>query len=268
MIDIHCHLLPGIDDGAKTIEESVEFCRMAELDGIRTIVATPHMRYDTFPNTAEGIQKAHASLSARLEREEVPVRLILGAEVHLAPDLADRFRSGDLITYGGVGKFLLLELPYQQFPARVEEMVFQFRLLGVTPVLAHPERIAFFLDDSTRLGRLIELGALTQFTASSITGKFGGPIQSFCREMFEKGWVDTIASDAHDLRHRPPILSSAMAVVKEWAGEEAANRVVEGTPRGIIEGKSPDSFVVRRPPDRPPARRKWWFRRGRSGGGA
>ena len=124
---------------------------MAELDGIRTIVATPHMRYDTFPNTAEGIRKAHASLSARLEREAVSVRLILGAEVHLAPDMADRFRSGDLITYGGVGKFLLLELPYQQFPARVEEMVFQFRLLGVTPVLAHPERIAFFLDDSTRL---------------------------------------------------------------------------------------------------------------------
>lgn len=268
MIDIHCHCLPGLDDGAGTMEESIEFCRMAAADGVHTIVATPHMRDDTFPNTREAVLSAHLRLRERLRRESIPIRLLPGAEVHLAADLTERCGNGELVTYGDAGKYLLLELPYQQFPARVEDVVFQLRLLGVTPVLAHPERIAYFFDDPARLGRLIELGALTQFTASSLSGKFGARIQEFCWDMLHRGWVDAIGSDAHDLEYRPPRLSEAVARLEEWIGEEAARRMVVDVPAGILDGKNPEQIAVRRPPQPPPRpRRKWWFgfRRRRSG---
>lgn len=269
MIDIHCHVLPGLDDGADTLEESIDFCRMAAADGVGTIVATPHMRYDTFPNTRPAIFEAQRRVRDQLDKESIPIRLVAGAEVHLAPDVAERCGRGDLITYADAGKYLLLELPYQQFPAKVEEVVFQLRLQGVTPVLAHPERIAYFFDDASRLGRLIELGALTQFTASSIAGKFGTQVQEFCWNMLQRGWVDSLASDAHDLRFRPPRLSEAVTLLGEWIGEETACRMVEDVPRGILEGRSPEEIALRRPVESPARKRRgWWFRFGRRGGGS
>jgi protein-tyrosine phosphatase len=264
MIDIHCHILPGIDDGADTLEESVDFCRMASADGVRTIVATPHMRYDTFPNSREVILGSLGQVRDQIKKESIPVQLLPGAEVHLAPDVAERCSRGELITYADAGKYLLLELPYQQFPAKVEEVVFQLRLQGVTPILAHPERIAYFFDDAARLGRLIELGALTQFTASSVCGKFGTQVQEFCWDMLQRGWIDSLASDAPDLRYRPPRLSEGVARLAEWVGEETAQRMVDGVPRGILEGRNPEEIALRRPPE-PPARKRrgWWFRFGR-----
>lgn len=267
MIDIHCHILPAIDDGADTLEESVRFCRMAVADGIHSIVTTPHMRDDTYPNTPETIRPVFRKLVERVREEGIPIRLIPGAEVHLAPDLPARHRAGRLMTYAEQGKFLLLELPYQQYPVRVEEVIFQLRLLGITPVLAHPERTSFILDDPSRLGRLRELGAMTQFTGSSILGKFGQEVVEFCQEMVQRGWMDTIATDAHDLRYRPPKLSEAVNRLAEWIGPEKARRMVDAVPRGITEGRDPDSFREAAIRDEPRPRGWSWFRRRRAGRG-
>jgi protein-tyrosine phosphatase len=251
MIDLHNHLLPGIDDGAKLLEETLEFLRLARRDGVDTVVATPHMKPGVYDNRRETILERIALVrEAQRGDEGQGVTLLPGAEVYYTADLPARARTGQLMTLADGGRYLLLELPYQQVPMGVEEMIFQLRLLGITPVMAHPERVAYYLEDVERVAGSIRLGALMQVTAGSITGRFGEKAKSFAMRMLERGMIHVLASDSHDVRYRPPVLSKAVAAAAAVVGEEAARRMVDGTPRAILDGRDIEVSEPAAPPPR------------------
>lgn len=254
MIDLHNHLLPGIDDGAKKLEETLEFLRVAGRDGVKAVTATPHMKPGVYDNTRAAILERIAMVreAARGDAAAEAVALLPGAEVYFTADTVERARAGTLMTVGDGGKYLLLELPYQQVPMRVEETIFQLRLLGITPIMAHPERVAYYLEDYRRVAASVRLGALTQVTGNSITGKFGPKARDFAVRMLEENLVHIVASDSHDVRYRPPTLSDARAAIAKLAGEATARLLVEDNPRAILDGRA---IEPEPPPEERPQRR-------------
>lgn len=238
MIDLHNHLLPGIDDGAKKVEETLEFLRIARRDGISVVVATPHMKPGVYDNTRETILQRVAMVREAARGDEAEgVELLPGAEVYFTADLAARAKAGALMTLGDRGRYLLLELPYQQVPMHVDDSIFQLRLQGITPLMAHPERVAYYLEDIERVAASVRLGALTQVTANSLTGRFGDKARNFARAMLERNLIHVLASDSHDVRYRPPIMSDGFQAAAAVLGETRARRLVEDIPRAILDGK-------------------------------
>ena len=249
MIDLHNHLLPAIDDGAKKLEESLEFLRMAWRDGVGSVVATPHMKPGVYDNRRETIlERVGLVREAQKGDEAEAVTLLPGAEVYYTADVVQRARTGELMTIGDGGRYLLLELPYQQSPMGVDDTIFQLRLLGITPVMAHPERVAYYLEDIERVVASVRLGALTQVTGASVTGRFGQKARDFARQMLSRNLVHVLASDSHDVRYRPPVLSEAMRAAAQTVGEVAARRMVEDTPRAILDGREPERDEPLEPP--------------------
>ena len=238
MIDLHNHLLPGIDDGAKKLDETLEFLRLARSDGVRTVVATPHMKPGVYDNTRETILE-RVSLVREAQRgdEAAGVTLLPGAEVYYTADLTARVRNGQLMTLGDGGRYLLLELPYQQVPIGVEETIFQLKLRQITPLMAHPERVAYYLADIERVASSIRLGALMQVTGASITGRFGNKAREFALRMLERNLIHVLASDSHDVLHRPPTLTGAVEAAAAVVGEAAARRLVDDNPAAILAGR-------------------------------
>jgi protein-tyrosine phosphatase len=251
MIDLHNHLLPAIDDGSKGMEETLEFLRIAGRDGIRVITATPHMKPGVYDNDRAAILDAVARVrdAAQGDADAGKVELLPGAEVYYTADVVDRARRGELMTIGDRGRYVLLELPYQQLPIHVDETIFQLRLHGLTPLMAHPERVAYYLEDFDRVAASVRLGALTQVTGASVTGKFGSKAREFANRMLEENLVHVLSSDAHDVRYRPPSLSDAVRGAGRLVGSEAARRLVEDNPRAILEGREVETHEE--PPERP-----------------
>jgi len=248
VIDLHNHLLPGIDDGARKLEETLQLLRLAGRDGVGTVVATPHMKPGVYDNRRGGILDRVALVrEAQKGDEAAGVTLLPGAEVYFTADLPARARAGELMTVGDRGRFLLLELPYQQIPMHVDDMIFELRLLGITPLMAHPERVAYYLEDIERVAVSVRLGALTQVTAGSITGRFGPKARDFAHALLARGLVHVIASDSHDARHRPPTLSEGMRAAAELVGEAAARRMVLETPQAILDGREVEVLEPPRP---------------------
>jgi protein-tyrosine phosphatase len=236
MVDIHSHILPGIDDGSRSLDDSLALCRIAAEDGITTIVMTPHVMEFRYPNTRETIEGPFELLAAAIASEKIPLILVPGSEVHVAADLVTRLRDGDLMTYNDNRKYMLLEFPFQQIVSGTEEIVYRLRLAGVTPVIAHPERIGFFMDDHQRLESLLKLGALAQVTGGSLLGSFGEKSERAAWRMVERRLVHVVASDAHDQKHRRPELKAAAALLASKAGEETARLMSDEVPRAIVLG--------------------------------
>lgn len=263
MIDLHTHVLPGVDDGVRTEDEAVEFARLAWQDGIRMIVATPHCREGFFVNERETVLAQVGHLRERFARENVGIELRPGAEVHLCPDLVQRVRDGRATTLADNGKTLLLELSLSQYPVELESLVFQLKLAGIDPLFAHPERIRYFQEDINRYAKLVELGATGQITSGSILGQFGSTAQEFSEELLRKGLVHVLASDGHNVGNRPPLLSEALEAMVPLVGERRARAMVGGIPRALLAGQTP----VVPPVERTVPRRNLsfltrWFRRG------
>lgn len=263
MIDLHTHILPGIDDGVKTEDDAVEFARVAVADGIRTIVATPHCKEGSYANDRPTVMAAVARLTERLRSENVGVALVPGAEVHLCPDLVERIRDGRAPTLGDNGKTLLLELSLTQYPPELDNLVFQLRLAGVVTVFAHPERIAFFRDDPRRYESLVRLGAYGQITTGSVLGVFGREVAELSERMIRRRLVHVLASDSHNVRGRPPVLSEALRAVAEMIGDEAARRMVEDVPAALLRGQAPEVASPEEPSPRRSVWSRWLGRKGR-----
>lgn len=250
MVDLHCHVLPAIDDGSESLDQSLEFCRVALQDGVTTLVATPHQKPGQFNNTPGGIHQKVIELQEAVREAALDVTIVEGAEVYCTPNLPQRLKDGEVTTINAAGRYMLLELPYQQMPLHPEDTIFQLKLSGVTPVLAHPERIAYFMADIKRLENLVRLGCLTQLTGSSLLGGFGEKAQSYALRMLERGLVHVISSDAHDTVYRPPVLSRARDAAAEVVGSERALEMVRDVPQCICEGRDWEPWEI--PSDPPP----------------
>lgn len=261
MIDLHSHILPGVDDGVRTEDDAVEFARMAEADGVRTIVATPHCREGFFSNEREQVLSDVASLRERFERESVGIDLIPGAEVHLCPDLVARIKDGRAPTLGDNGKTLLLELSLSQYPVEIENVVFQLKLAGILPIFAHPERIRYFEDDIRRYESVVRLGAYGQLTTGSLLGTFGRNTLEFSRQLLRKGLIHIVASDAHNVRGRPPILSEAVRELSALVGDDLAAKMVNEFPAALLRGEPVELPEVASQSRRTPFLSRWFGRR-------
>jgi protein-tyrosine phosphatase len=262
MIDLHTHILPGIDDGVTTEDDAVEFARVAAADGVATVVATPHCREGFYVNERDTVLAAVARLRKRLADEGVPLEILPGAEVHIGPDLVARVRDGRAPTLADNGRTLLLELSTTQHPVELERLIFDLKVAGILPLLAHPERIRYFQDDIRRYESAVRLGAYGQITTGSVLGVFGGDVLEFSEELLRKRLVHAVASDAHNVRGRPPVLSKALRKIATLVGDEHAARMASDIPRAFVEGREPDLPPA---PEEAPRGRSLlarWFRRG------
>ena len=254
MIDLHTHILPGVDDGVKTMDDAVLFARVAAADGVSTIVATPHYREGLYMNPRPDVLAGVAALNERLRSEKIPILVLPGAEIHISADLVSRVKSGHAPTLADNGRTVLFELSMSQYPPDLEQLVFQMRLAGLQVLFAHPERIRYFQDDIARYEAVIRLGAFGQITTGSVTGLFGDDIMEFSEELARKRLVHVVASDAHNTRGRPPVLSSALARLSSWTDDDFARGMTEEFPKAFIEGRDPDLPPA---PEAPIRRRSW-----------
>lgn len=257
MIDLHTHILPGVDDGVRSEEEAVAFARIAVDDGIRTLVATPHCREGAYVNERPAVLAGVARLRARLEEEGIDLDLLPGAEVHIAPDLVTKIKDGRAPTLADNGKTLLLELSMTQYPVALESLVFDLQLAGVVVLFAHPERIRYFQEDVGRYEAMVRQGAYGQITTGSLLGQFGQETRAFSEDLVRRRLVHVLSSDAHNVRGRPPVLAGAVRAVQALTDEAYARNLVETWPRALLDGARPDVPEPRAPE---PERRSF-FRR-------
>jgi len=233
VIDIHCHILPEVDDGPKSWEVSVEMCRMAAADGITHIVATPHCN--------DRYHYDHEYLTACLKHLQEMVgdglQLSLGCDFHLSYDnLQSLLEQPHRYTVAGAN-YLLVELSDFSIPSRIGDWFLRLGDRGLTPVITHPERNAILRQTPQRVIEFVELGCAVQITANALTGFWGQRVARVAAWLLEREAVHVIASDAHDTRHRTPILSQARAAAAEIANQEVARALIEENPRAILCGQ-------------------------------
>ena len=240
MIDLHTHILPGVDDGVPTLDDAIAFAKVAAADGTKTLVATPHYRDGFYVNPRAAVLEGVAALREALRGAGVALEVLPGAEVHICPDLVARVRAGHAPTLADNGKTVLFELSMSQHPFDLQNLVYQMRLAGLQVLFAHPERIRYFQDDVRRYEEVVRLGAFGQVTTGSVLGVFGEEIEEFSEELVRKRLVHVVASDAHNLRGRPPIMTSAVERLGAWVGDALARRMADEFPRAFLEGRDPD----------------------------
>lgn len=237
MIDVHSHILPGIDDGTTENDEALAICRMARDLGTEIIVATPHHKPGSYENPRERILDRLEDLQKRVDAAGIALKLVPGCEIFVDSGLSEKIAAGDVLTYGDARRHILLEFSFQQYPINVDDMIFRLRLGGITPVIAHPERIRYFQEDTDRLEVLIRMGALSQVTASSLTGRFGSRVREISEQMIRRRCVHFLASDCHNLHGRQPGMESGYKKLVAIVGEDEARKMVHDNPAALIEGR-------------------------------
>lgn len=236
MIDLHCHILPGLDDGPATFEESLEMCRGAAADGVRAIVATPHFKPGTYECTGKAVHAAVTQLNDALAREGLRVRVCAGAEVAVFPEMQAYLKPQWHLTINN-GRYFLAEFPPLSVPARWDAFLLSFLAAGLRPIIAHPERNAWFMDHREALSNAVQKGLLVQITAASITGGFGQEVQAFCAYLLSRNLVHAIASDGHSADLRPALLAEAAGIAADLIGKERAAALTKTVPQAIVENR-------------------------------
>ena len=242
MYDIHAHILPGVDDGAKTPEDTVKMAQVAADTGTKIILATPHRKDVTEGSSVAHIRELIEDMNERITAQGNDLKLVLGMENHLDLDLPDEIEAGRALPMNG-SRYMLIEMPFFGRPNYIEDVLFKVQLQGITPVLAHPERIEAFQHDIDLLANFIERGMLTQVTAGSVIGFFGKRVQTITNNMLPDG-------------PRSPKLGIGINSASKIVGQDAAMAMVVNTPKAILEDSS---FEVARPRERVAVRRWWKF---------
>lgn len=240
MIDVHCHLLPGIDDGARDLEMALEMARIAQADGITHIVCTPHIYPGMYDNDAQGIRQAVAELQSRLDEAGIGLRLSAGADAHLTPDLGADIAAGRVPTLAA-SRYLLLEPPHHVAPPRFEETVFALMAGGLVPVITHPERLTWVETHHDVFVRLAERGCWMQITAGALTGRFGRRVSYWADRFVCEGRAHILATDAHHPTRRPPLLEEARAAAERLIGADEAAHLVRTRPAMILADEAPEA---------------------------
>ncbi|MBS0213856.1 MAG: capsular biosynthesis protein [Proteobacteria bacterium] len=241
MIDLHCHMLPGIDDGAPDRAVAVAMARCAANDGITHVACTPHIYPGLYDNCRDGILRHIEAFRAVLAEEGIDLQLVVGADTHLTPDLLRDIRAGLIPTLNDT-RYLLFEPPHHVAPPRLEESVFNLLVAGIVPVVTHPERLSWIESNYETFERLVDAGALMQITAGSVTGRFGGRPKYWAERMLEDGMVHLLATDAHHVDKRPPLMREARDAAAAIVGDEEATHLVLTRPRMILENRPPDEL--------------------------
>jgi protein-tyrosine phosphatase len=257
VIDLHCHLLPGIDDGAKSLAVSLDMARMAVAGGITVTACTPHILPGVYNNEGSTIEAVVEIMRKALERAGIPLRLVTGADVHVAPNLVAGLRSGRVLTINR-SRYMLLEPPHHVVPPRLAEHVFDLHTAGYVAILTHPERLSWIENHYSVIYELAHNGVLMQLTAGSLAGRFGKRARYWAERLLCEGLCHLLASDAHDTDARPPALAEARDFAAERLGEEEATQLVVTRPQAILDNVNPSQLAepigVRQRPREAPSR--------------
>jgi len=236
MVDLHCHILPGIDDGAKNIEESLSMLRKAALAGVQTVVATPHfirMEYDLEPSKRD---KMISELQNVTDERKIEIKIKPGYECFLTPELLEgRFNLADL-TINSNGKYILVELPMHNIPLYAEEVLFRINSKGIIPVIAHPERNMDICKKPKILFDFVEKGYVSLLSASSLMGYFGSSIKKASRVMITNNLIHAVASDMHSPRSNT--IDVAFPIIEYLLGNEKAINLFVNNPQKILNGET------------------------------
>lgn len=234
MIDIHCHILPAIDDGPDDLHTALEMFSIAEKDGITQIVATPHYRHGGSP-TLKDIENTIQTVRGALDRKGIAVQLHGGADIRLSYELLEGMSKREIPTIGN-SRYFLLELP-DLMPPHLDNFLFEVRVRGYVPVITHPERNYGLLSAPQKIGPLRAAGALFQITAMSVTGKLGRQVRKFTEHLLKIHFVDFIATDAHSVDRRPPLLSPAYHETSRILDKQEADRIFFANPEAVMANR-------------------------------
>lgn len=220
MIDLHCHILPGVDDGAQTLEDSLAMAEKAISQGITHILCTPHHNNGKYKNSKQTVIPRVAQLQEELDQRQLPLTVLEGQEVRITGDLLEDMSRDEILFTDLEDTYILIEFPTMDIPAYTEQLFFELRGLGKIPVIVHPERNAKFREDPNRLIPFLDTGVLAQLTAPSYVGTFGKSIQKTAKQMVKHNLVQMVASDAHGVNKRNFFMKEAFAEIEKDFGHE------------------------------------------------
>lgn len=249
MIELHCHILPGIDDGAKDIEDSIDMARAAVAEGITHILATPHYKNGHWDNEKKDILVLVDELQEELDARDIPLTIFPGQEVRINGELFEDLKEDKIQFIDEGNQYVLIEFPTSSIPAYTESLFFELQKEGITPIIVHPERNRAVLKDPNVLLPFIEKGALAQLTAASYTGGFGKSIQKVSKQLVEANLVHFIASDAHNISSRSFHMKEAFRKLEKEFGREKVNEYQQVT-KDLVNGEvivSPTPRTVKQP---------------------
>ncbi len=242
MIDVHCHMLPAIDDGARDLATALRMAEMAVADGISHTVCTPHIYPGLFPNTHAGIREAVAGFRGELDAAGIPLQLSYGADIQVVPGLVQELQDATLPTLAA-SRYFLFEPPHHVSLPRLGDLLHNALLSGYVPVITHPERLSYIENDYELFLNAARQGAWIQLTGGSLLGVFGPRVQRITERFLEDGVTHLLASDAHNLKNRTPQLAEARAAAAAIVGEEESWRLVRERPQAILDNAAPDAVA-------------------------
>ena len=241
MIDLHSHLLPGVDDGAATLSDSLEMALAMVEDGIRVAACTPHILPGVYANRGPSIRKATAALQQSIDRHRIPLSLVTGADNHVVPDFVAGVQSGRLLSLAD-SRYILVEPPHHVPPPRLDEFFFGLLVAGFVPILTHPERLTWIEHGYDLVANLVQSGVWLQVTAGSLSGDFGRGAKYFAERLLDEGLVHILATDAHDMTKRPPRLRRGRDMAERRIGAVAAHHLVVTRPEGVLANELPGNL--------------------------
>lgn len=243
MIDLHSHILPGLCDGSQSLETSLEMARIAVAEGTTHLACTPHVYPSVFDNSSTNIQIAMLDLQQELHAQNIPLQLVIGADVHMVYEVLERLQNKEIPTLNH-SRYFLLEPAHHVPVANFVRQIERFVAHGYVPVITHPERLSWVKDYYPDFIKAVHRGAWLQITADAFTGKFGRDAKYWAERFLLDGYVHILASDAHGVSSRPPVLAEAVIMVEHLLGDELeAQRTVLDRPRAILNNTAPERVI-------------------------
>ena len=246
MIDLHCHLLPGIDDGASNVSVSLEMARMCVDQGVVCVACTPHILPGLYNNAGPQIWAAVDALQSHISDAGIELELVPGADNHVVPDFVSGLRSGHLLCLGA-SRYVLVEPPHHVAPPHLDRLFTDILAAEYIPILTHPERLSWIEDNYVSILEMARLGVWMQITSGSLIGRFGTRRKYWAERMLSEGLVQILASDAHDTKRRPPDLARGRQAAEHFVGAQEATNLVVARPKGILLDRSPNDISLPRP---------------------
>lgn len=251
MIEIHCHILPSIDDGAATLDDSFQMAKEAADQGIKKIVATPHHKNGHFDNFGQEIIGAVTYLNGKLQEQGIPIEILPGQETRVYGEMVEDLQKGEVLPIVGT-RYVLVEFPHNHVPNYARQLLFDLQIAGYIPIIVHPERNSELQENPDKLYRMVKSGALTQVTAGSVLGKTGRRVQQFTDQIIEANLTHFISSDAHDVKKRSFHLRDAYSYVRKQYGKALAYQLTENSELLIL-----NQTVHKELPERIYQKKKW-----------
>ena len=252
MVDIHAHIIPGVDDGAESMEDSIAMLRKSAVSGVDTIVATPHLMPGSYMVPSEGLDEILLKLRKKVADIDIPIEVLPGRECYLTPEILEFEKDLHKLTVNKAGKYVLVELPFHETPDYVYQIIFDFQMKGITPIIAHVERYHDVIYDPNFVRRFIEKDCLIQVNLGSVLGKYGSDIQKTSHFLLRYRMAHIIASDMHTPHSTP--LGRGIESISAIVGVEESRILLDRRPRAIVKGRT---VAIPEPLEYQPKRNFW-----------